>query len=255
MSAPSTPNFNVLSDLKIIQTTSDKFQESGGATGCSQSLIRFQESQVSSDESKSDAGSAKLHNEVDGAIPISASISQDASCDLWCSCRCHTATQIKTPTWMYKAAGLLFIRFQGVPYLGRQSCNERSCQRNSSSRARITYYFPSWMMSRRILFVGNWRPLEGPELLLKVPRVIGPSALVFWYAASGDLTGIKELFARRVASPDDVSAATGSSVLQVCSKFSIVMSMVLSTDQYLKHSALYKKSKQKWFKQKWFNSS
>lgn len=200
----------------MLQTVYGKVWVNATATTCGKGLVEFPESQSSPDRIKSEAGIVELQRETGNAISISTPIYQDSSCSQWCSCECHTATRIKTPTWMHKVIGLLFVRYYGVRYLGLRSCSEHSCRRKSVSQARITYYFPSWFLSRKIQFVANWKPLEGPELLLRLPRVVGSSALIFWYAGSGDLAGMKGLFAQRLASPYDVSAATGSSALQVC---------------------------------------
>ncbi|MCJ1432425.1 hypothetical protein MMC27_001781 [Xylographa pallens] len=88
--------------------------------------------------------------------------------------------------------------------LAIQAC---SCSRQTKVAGQFCYYFPTWLAR---VFVGNITPT--PELLIRVAKVIPNRSSVFHYAMLGNVDGIKELFAKGLASPFDV-AESGSSVL------------------------------------------
>ena len=55
--------------------------------------------------------------------------------------------------------------------------------------------------------------LDGPELILRVPRVLPWTHLLWRYPVCGDLTAIKRMYADRIASPYDVDPAGRNALL------------------------------------------
>lgn len=49
----------------------------------------------------------------------------------------------------------------------------------------------------------NYKNPTGPELLVRLPRVVANDALVFHYGATGDVAELGKLFTEGLASPFD----------------------------------------------------
>jgi hypothetical protein len=56
---------------------------------------------------------------------------------------------------------------------------------------------------------------QGPDVALKMPRVVPDNAEVFACAVKGDLDGLQLLFSQGLASPFDVGVGTGRTPLHV----------------------------------------
>ena len=137
------------------------------------------------------------------------------ACDLWCNCRCHVPARLSTPAFLQQLIGRLHIRYAGLPFSGRQVCNEALCKHGATATTRTSYLFPSWLVYKRLEVSAKWNRTVGPELLLRVPNVVSPSSAIFGYVVNRDLDSIKELFAKRLASPFDVDSNRGFSPLHV----------------------------------------
>ena len=74
------------------------------------------------------------------------------------------------------------------------------------------------MMSRVLQFVIQLSYMKGPELVLRVPRVVPDNAPALFYAVQGDIEGIKSLFSKGLASPYDVALDSGRTALHVCNR-------------------------------------
>ena len=138
-----------------------------------------------------------------------------SACNLWCNCRCHVPVRLRTPAFLQQLIGRLHIRFAGLPFPGRQICNEATCKHGATATTRISYLFPSWLVYKRLEVSAKWNRILGPELLLRVPNVVSPSSKIFVYVVNRDLDSIKELFAKRLASPFDIDSNRGFSPLHV----------------------------------------
>ena len=62
-------------------------------------------------------------------------------------------------------------RSEGVQF-GRTRCNLRSCKQGGGLAIRINYFLPTWLSQRMISAWYTSTPLCGPELLLKIYRVV-----------------------------------------------------------------------------------
>ena len=81
----------------------------------------------------------------------------------------------------------------------------------------MVYQFPKYIMSRYISVFMQYSALSGPELLLRVPRMVSWSHLLWIYATNGELLAIQKLFAEGKASPFDLNPQ-GSSALYYTGK-------------------------------------
>ncbi|KAI4202608.1 MAG: hypothetical protein LQ348_001487 [Seirophora lacunosa] len=122
-------------------------------------------------------------------------------CVDWCSCRCHTQSVSEFP-WILKTfLGQLFIEraCNGLP------CNERRCQRSPASSVNLTYHLPKFLMRRYLKFAMHHHPLHGPNISVRMPRVMEWQHELFKHAVAGDVRAIQSLFSEGKASPFDVN--------------------------------------------------
>lgn len=135
-------------------------------------------------------------------------------CNFWCCCACHTSTSAKSPRVLEILIGSVKVHYNGR----RPACNEFRCRRTPDSSFNMTYQLPGYLMSRYIAMKLRYNPLDGPQLSLRMPRVITWSHPLQIYAIKGDLLGIQKLFSDGKASPYDLNPR-GSTVLIVAGAF------------------------------------
>lgn len=122
-------------------------------------------------------------------------------CVDWCSCRCHTQSVSEFP-WILKAfLGHLFIERAS----NGSECNEHGCRRSKISSMKLTYHGPLLLMRRYIKFAMHHSPLNGLNLLIRMPRVMDWQHEFFKHAVVGDVQAIQSLFSEGKASPYDVN--------------------------------------------------
>lgn len=139
------------------------------------------------------------------------------ACQKWCSCVCHKKNYLKISTPLKLILGSLFIGYSGFP-VNTPACNQKSCKRRSIPSLDLTYYFPTWFLTRCIISSLKFIPLAGPELVLRMPRLITwttPEADLFHLAKAGNTCGIQNLFSEGRVSPFDVTLSLGESALLV----------------------------------------
>lgn len=122
-------------------------------------------------------------------------------CADWCSCRCHTRSTLGSP-WVLKTfLGQLFVESVS----SGPSCNEHGCQCSDRSSWKMTYHLPQFLMNRYLDFTVHHSPLDGPNLSVRIPRVVEWHHKLFRYANMGDVQAIQKLFSEGKASPYDVN--------------------------------------------------
>ena len=135
-----------------------------------------------------------------------------------CSCVCHKPGRLVID-FLGPFIGSLFVGYTGLPNI-TPPCNEYTCKKNrhrATFSARLTYFFPSWFLTRMIYSVVNYTARDGPQILfVKAPRLRSGNTSIFHHAQDGDIRAIREAFATGDASPFDVHASiTRPSLLHV----------------------------------------
>ena len=162
---------------------------------------------------RSDFGSNQIGHW--SSIAIRADLGNISECSRSCNCSCHIRRRLKSPRLLDGLLGSLFIGYSGSPLL-RQRCDQVSCRGRRNSSTSFIYQFPQWFfISRMIQLKAKVTTLYGPELSLRFNRVIDGTAFVFYYATTGDLCKMKELFQQGCASPNDVRFDSGWTPLHV----------------------------------------
>ncbi|KAL8776729.1 MAG: hypothetical protein Q9203_003125 [Teloschistes exilis] len=122
-------------------------------------------------------------------------------CVHWCSCICHARSTVKSP-WTFKSfLGQLFIESASTG----PRCNEKACRRWPTSTTKVTYYLPRFLMGRYIDLVVRHSPLNGPNLSIRLPRMMDWQHELWRYANCGDVKAVQSLFSEGKASPFDVN--------------------------------------------------
>ena len=147
------------------------------------------------------------------AIGISVYESQ-WRCSRTCMCTCHDRQNKNTPRLVNRFLGMIFIGYNGFPLIS-PPCDTYPCIRRPT--AVVSYFFPPWLIARAFLLVMKLSLYDGPQLSIRVPRVISGGSKLFHSARIGDVNSIKEILQQRTGSPFDMDYATGFTALMVCS--------------------------------------
>ncbi|KAF2238519.1 ankyrin [Viridothelium virens] len=146
---------------------------------------------------------------------VSVRLSQYSSvCRPGCPCLCHTYRMSSTPTIADRLLGQLFVGYAGLPVVSRR-CNLEACRKAQTPRVNVEYWFPLGFFWSQIVRVqmGVSRSF-GPQFQLKTLRRVPDSAPCVNFALEGNVAALKDLFARGLASPQDVSSTRGYSLLR-----------------------------------------
>jgi hypothetical protein len=135
-------------------------------------------------------------------------------CKERCSCICHSPRRITFPKFIVPLLGFLSITVSGL-LPDYHQCSETSCLRRSILRTHISYRFPWWFLARILRLSFGMYPGEGPVASLRVNRVVTDDAEIMDFVKAGNLEGVKSLFRRRLASPNDVNFSCDVPILSV----------------------------------------
>jgi hypothetical protein len=93
-------------------------------------------------------------------------------CPIWCSCRYHARQNISL-------FNILFIGHNASPFRPRK-CSERSCKSGPGDfRARLTYYFPRFILSKVLAIHIGLNQYSEPAFSLTVRNVVPWGAPIF----------------------------------------------------------------------------
>jgi hypothetical protein len=143
------------------------------------------------------------------------------SCPIWCGCICHARQNINL-------FSILFISYIATPFRPRK-CSERSCKSGVTGfGARMTYYFPRFLLSKALAIHIGMNQYNEPAFSLAIRNVVPPNASIFAAAHDGDVEGLKLLLGSREFHPNDISELDGTTALHV----STSRRGLLQADQY-----------------------
>ena len=208
---------HVLSEAFISSDASIQSQSISGSaseTNTDQTAINTHEQNLVIPRRTDDAQSPSVGTHTYNTVRIRASRYRRTQCRGWCSCSCHLVNYLRTPQSVDLALGSMFVGFSGFP-VRRLRCSEKSCRKQSIPTLKVTYHFPQWLLARAICFSLALTYMNGPQVSLHMPRVIGSDSKIFSYAIQGDLCGLQALFQDGFASPYDVAASNGRTALHV----------------------------------------
>ena len=132
------------------------------------------------------------------------------SCRSFCPCACHKEKYLRSPSFLDKTFGSLFVGFNSVPFLGK-SCDDRCCQQSAVSRVNVAYMFPAWFLE---WIVTMKMRSPGLDVQLKAVRVRPNDSEIFSAVTGLDRSRVREILADGHASILDVNEE-GESLLTV----------------------------------------
>ena len=137
-----------------------------------------------------------------------------SACQTACTCSCHETWRIYTPRNLRKLFGHSKIEGAELPFF-RPACSLRSCKGKRTAVINIMLFLPTVIAARMISLWFTSSPLYGPELLLRVPRVLHKDTPAYDAICSGDLDTVKRSVFAGDCKPWDVDP-TGQSLILVC---------------------------------------
>ena len=151
--------------------------------------------------------------DLEGAVEVKTSINNLDRYNRSSTCCCYTRRRIQINNALSFLIGSVCIS-----YLGGQICQpcEHSLRRTKLPiRLNINYYFPRWLLAMVVNVFLSFDPAGSPSVSLQMPRIRPDTSKIFHLATAGDIGGMKSMFERGLASPNDVSYTFGYSVLHV----------------------------------------
>ena len=143
------------------------------------------------------------------AKAIQKPASSQKYCAAWCSCQCHKRQSLKTAKLVQNVFGTLSVSWSGIPKLAK-TCDQHACRRRSDPTLSVTYRFPQALVQRVMCLSMSYASMCGPELRVRLPRVVDWTSPVWRPAIDGDVTTMRALFEKGEASPWDVNPIGGS---------------------------------------------
>ena len=142
------------------------------------------------------------------------SLQIQSACPIACTCNCHKSWRIDSPWKLRKLFGHSMIEGAELPFF-KPACSLRSCKGKRTTFVNIMFFLPTMIAARMISLWFTSSPLYGPELLLRVPRVLRNDTSAHDAICSGDLDAVKRSIFAGDYKPWDVDHR-GESLILVC---------------------------------------
>lgn len=154
------------------------------------------------------------HQESKNSEDVGMRVTHYGACRPGCPCRCHIQIRSSTPGLIDRVFGQMFVGYAGLPLVNAK-CDTDSCEKNQAAQVSVEYWFPLGFVWSKILRLQlTYQPHIGPQFELSTLRRVPDSAQCVNFALNGNIDGLKDLFKRGLASPQDVSTTRGYSVLR-----------------------------------------
>ena len=150
---------------------------------------------------------------LERAVKIKTSINNLDRYSRSSTCCCYPRRRIQISNALSFLIGSVCISYLGGQI--SQPCEKSLCRTKLPIRLNINYYFPRWFLAMVVNVFLSFDPAGSPSVSLQMPRIRPDTSKIFHLATAGDIEGMKSMFERGLASPNDVSYTFGYSVLHV----------------------------------------
>jgi hypothetical protein len=150
---------------------------------------------------------------LDGTVEARTSSKDIGQCSVTCACCCHSKRRMHIAHALSYITGFICIIYVGGDT--NRACDHSSCRRKLLATLNLTYYFPPWLLTKAMSIFLRFDPAGGMNMTLRMPNVCPDTSTIFHLATAGDVGGMKALFEKDLASPNDVSCSFGYSVVHV----------------------------------------
>ena len=154
-------------------------------------------------------------------------VQKAAICTAWCACKCHRSRIIEPPRILSNVFGHGYIETAGS-FFRETQCDTLLCKSRVAPRVSVQYNLPQWLASRMIVMWLASCPPCGPELSLRVPRVVDSTNAAF-AAIDSDVESLKLAITKGDCRPDDVNEF-GDNLLGVSTAMKILTFNRLNND-------------------------
>ena len=125
------------------------------------------------------------------------------TCTVGCRCACHKLRLFTSSHFLSSTLGRLFIGYAGIPLAIFQKCTNANCQARKNLQTSVNYVFPSWLLFG-ILSLNLIAAPNNISVSLTFTPIVSAGAEIFRLTALQDIDGLKTLFSKGLASPNDV---------------------------------------------------
>ena len=116
---------------------------------------------------------------------------------------------------LHGALGMMFIGYSGYPLNTIQKCTDANCQARKAFEISVYYSFPAWFLAKSLIISLINTSYNEIHRSLKIRRFVNSGAEVFRLVYIHDVDGLKDIFSRGLASPNDQMHLTGNTPLYV----------------------------------------
>ncbi|KAL2432607.1 hypothetical protein ABEF95_013956 [Exophiala dermatitidis] len=120
-----------------------------------------------------------------------------------CNCNCHLPSSWESPTYLVSILGR--IRIARRPSAPRyQSTCSKSCEATWVTTS-FFWYTPAWWPTQRMISVTLCStPHLNPHIVLSFPKIVASDSMIFHFATTGNVSGIRGLLEAGTTSPEDI---------------------------------------------------
>ena len=160
-------------------------------------------------------GSVRNHSTYgfESVITVRTPYESLGQCNRLCICCCHPKRCVRMNDLLSTLTGSMCLNYVGGPT--SRPCDQSSCRRKLPPIFNITYYFPRWLLTKMVSLCLSFDPTGSPSLCMHMPLIRPDTSKIFHLATAGDIGGMKTMFEKGLASPNDVAYTFGYSVLHV----------------------------------------
>ena len=145
---------------------------------------------------------------------------QQLPCSALCKCTCHRVHKFKSSKSPHWLTGTLFVGYSGVPIGRLHKCTENTCLRRSPLSAYVHYIFPSWFVAEVLSLTLATASQSRISVSLTMRRVLSEdNSEAYRFVIQDNVGGLKELFSRGRATPNELYFKSGQSILSVSPVF------------------------------------
>lgn len=152
---------------------------------------------------------------------LAVDVSTSRRCGHRCRCRCHTTSQMQTPSWLRSVVGEHLVRYNAVPFFDKRPCDSPRCRAGTEKFIRLRLHFPSWLLRSAIHIAMSWHACGGlgAAMFLGVSRPV--SFGLTWAAIRfNHLDGVRRAISIGGILPTDIDDTTGEAILAVSKRLS-----------------------------------
>ena len=151
------------------------------------------------DSSTITTSSTTVSTESVSKLKLEFSRFQKRGCVPECECKCHQRRRYRSPSFIQKILGELFIGFSNLPLLSTR-CSDDRCTQKSPFSATLTYYLPTLFLKKMVSLVLITTSQGDPAACLKV-RPLSSDFSIYRAVENKNLQAVRKMVDSRQSHP------------------------------------------------------